>query len=130
MSGEKSIQLVTTPADPPFPSTQAFKIDGKLSDDGTFEAKVEDTTRGDGEVLIRAAFRQVPQPQWKDLVQQISYGLGYCGHRERRQCEHARSDRRTVSLFLFLQPQGLSRLEERSSIYRSWTAVLYAAGQR
>ena len=79
MSGEKSIQLVTTPADPPFPSTQAFKIDGKLSDDGTFEAKVEDTTRGDGELLIRAAFRQVPQPQWKDLVQQISYGLGYSG---------------------------------------------------
>jgi len=79
MSGEKSIQLVTTPADPPFPSTQAFKIEGRLSDDGTFEAKVEDTTRGESEVLIRAAFRQVPQPQWKDLVQQISYGLGYSG---------------------------------------------------
>ena len=79
LSGDKSIQLITTPADPPFPSSQAFKIDGQLSDDGTFEAKVEDTTRGEGEVLMRAAFRQVPQPQWKDLVQQISYGLGYSG---------------------------------------------------
>ena len=79
MSGEKSIQLVTTPADPPFPSITAFKIEGKLSDDGTFEAKIEDTTRGDSEVMIRAAFRKVPQPQWKDLVQQISYGLGYSG---------------------------------------------------
>jgi tetratricopeptide (TPR) repeat protein/transglutaminase-like putative cysteine protease len=79
MSGDKSIQLVTTPADPPFPNTEAFKIEGKLSSDGTFEAKVEDTTRGDSEVLIRAAFRQVPQPQWKDLVQLISYRLGYSG---------------------------------------------------
>jgi tetratricopeptide (TPR) repeat protein/transglutaminase-like putative cysteine protease len=79
MAGDKSIQLVTTPADPPFPSTQAFKIDGKLSADGTFEAKIEDTTRGDTEVVMRAAFRQIPQPQWKDLVQQISYGLGYEG---------------------------------------------------
>ena len=79
MSGEKSIQLVATPADPPFPSTQVFKIDGKLSDDGGFEAKVEDTTRGDTEVMLRAAFRRIPQPQWKDLVQQISYGLGYGG---------------------------------------------------
>jgi tetratricopeptide (TPR) repeat protein/transglutaminase-like putative cysteine protease len=79
MSGDKSIQLITTPADPPFPSTTAFKIEGKLSDDGTFEAKIEDTTRGDSEVMIRAAFRKVPQPQWKDLVQQISYGLGYSG---------------------------------------------------
>ncbi len=79
MSGEKSIQLVTTPADPPFLSSQTFKIDGKLSDDGTLEAKVTDTARGDTEVLIRSAFRQIPQPQWKDLVQQISYGLGYSG---------------------------------------------------
>jgi len=79
MSGDKSIQLVTTPADASSPSTQAFRINGKLSDDGTFEAKVEDTTRGDVEVAMRAAFRQVPQPQWKDLMQQISYGLGYSG---------------------------------------------------
>ena len=79
MSGDKSIQLVTTPADSPFPNTQAFKIDGKLGDDGTLEAKVEDTSRGDVEVVMRAAFRQVPQPQWKELGQQISYGLGYSG---------------------------------------------------
>ena len=79
MLAEKSIQLVTTPADPPLPSTQAFRIDGTLGDDGTFDAKVEDTTRGESEVLMRAAFRQVPQPQWKDLVQQISYQLGYSG---------------------------------------------------
>ncbi len=79
MSGEKLIQLVKTPADSLFSNTEAFKIDGKLSADGTFEAKVEDTTRGDSEVLIRMVFRQVPQPQWKDLVQQLSYGLGYSG---------------------------------------------------
>jgi len=79
MSGDKSIQLVTTPADPPFPSTEAFKIDGKLSDDGTFDAKVEDATRGDSEVILRAVFRQMPQPQWKDLVQRISYAMGYSG---------------------------------------------------
>ncbi|MGO9863132.1 MAG: DUF3857 domain-containing protein [Terriglobales bacterium] len=79
MSTDKSIQLITTPTDSPFPNTEAFKIEGKLSDDGSFDAKVEDTTRGDSEVLLRAAFRQVPQPHWKDLVQQISYGLGYSG---------------------------------------------------
>jgi tetratricopeptide (TPR) repeat protein len=79
MAGENSTQLVTTPADPPFPSTQTFRIDGKLSDDGTFEAKIEDTTRGENEVALRAAFRRVPQPQWKDLMQQISYAMGFAG---------------------------------------------------
>ena len=78
MLGEK-YQLVTTPADPPFSSTQTFKIDGKLSNDGTLEAKVEDTARGDTEVQLRSAFRRIAQGQWKDLVQQISYSLGYSG---------------------------------------------------
>lgn len=77
--GEKAIHFVTTPADPPFASREVFKIDGKLSDDGTLEAKVAYTSRGDGEVLVRTAFRQLPQPEWKDLVQQISYALGYSG---------------------------------------------------
>ena len=29
--------------------------------------------------MLRSAFRRVPQSQWKDLVQQISYALGYAG---------------------------------------------------
>ena len=79
MSANKSIELVATPADLPFPNTEAFKIDAKLSADGTLEAKIEDTSQGDTEVALRAAFRQVPQPQWKDLVQRISYAMGFAG---------------------------------------------------
>jgi len=79
MSGDKSAQLITTPADPPLPGTQAFRIEGKLSNDGTLDAKAEDTLRGDREVVLRSAFRRTPQSQWKDLVQQISYALGYAG---------------------------------------------------
>jgi tetratricopeptide (TPR) repeat protein len=79
MMGEKSTQLVTTAGDPPFPSTETFKIEGKINDEGTFVAKAAVTSRGDSELLTRLAFRQVPQPQWKELVQQISYGLGYSG---------------------------------------------------
>jgi len=79
MLGEKPAQLITTPLDPPFASSQAFKIEGKLSENGTFEAKVEDTMLGEREVPVRFAFRQIPQSQWKDLVQQISYALGYSG---------------------------------------------------
>ena len=79
MSGEKSIQLVNTPADSTFPSSEAFKVDGKLSDEGILEAKIEDTTRGDSEVMLRATFRQVPQTQWNDLTQRISYAMGFAG---------------------------------------------------
>lgn len=79
ISGDGTAKLVPTPADPTVPSSQTFIIEGKLQDDGTLEAKVEDTIEGANEVYLRAAFRQVPQSQWKDLVQQISYQLGYSG---------------------------------------------------
>jgi tetratricopeptide (TPR) repeat protein len=79
MPGDKPAQLKTTPLDPPFENSQNFKIEGKLSENGTFEAKVEDTMMGEREVPMRLAFRKVPQSQWKDLMQQISYALGYSG---------------------------------------------------
>jgi len=79
MMGEKSAKLINTPADPPFPTLQTFTIDAKLKEDGSLEAKVQDSSRGDAEVALRAAFRRMPQPQWNDLVQQISYALGYAG---------------------------------------------------
>ena len=79
MLGEKSTKLERTPADPPFQSAETFKVDGKLSEDGALDAKIEDTSRGDGEIVLRTVFRQVPQAQWKDLVQRISYGLGFAG---------------------------------------------------
>jgi tetratricopeptide (TPR) repeat protein len=77
--GDKTSRLVTTPADPPMPSVHNFKIEGTLSEDGVLEAKIKDTVRGENEVYLRTVFRRVPQPQWKDLVQQISYTLGYAG---------------------------------------------------
>jgi len=79
MIGDKPAKLINTPSEPPLPNLQTFKIEGKLTDDGTLDAHVEDTTRGDSEVLLRMTFRRVPQAQWKDLVQQLSYALGYSG---------------------------------------------------
>ncbi|MHB8215159.1 MAG: DUF3857 domain-containing protein [Candidatus Sulfotelmatobacter sp.] len=79
MRGEKSAQLVNTPADPPVQNSAFFKIDGKLSDGGTLDAKMERTDHGDTEVLLRSVFHSVGQSQWKELMQRISYSAGYSG---------------------------------------------------
>ncbi len=80
MEGEKSIRLAKTPADPLTPAHEKFEVDGKLDEKGNFDAKINYTARGgDNEVYMRSAFRQVPQPQWKDLVQGISYRLNFAG---------------------------------------------------
>lgn len=75
----KTPVMVKTPADPPFPTSYSFRVEGKLSDAGTLDAKIARTLRGDFEILLRAAFRRVPQPQWKDLVQTVSYSSGFAG---------------------------------------------------
>jgi tetratricopeptide (TPR) repeat protein len=64
-------ELVKTPADPPFPNRQVMEVEGKISELGKLEAAVRQTTRGDNELALRAAFRSISPSQWKDLVQTL-----------------------------------------------------------
>ena len=75
----KPASLMTTPANPPFPSVQTFTADGKLSSEGTFTGHMQSIARGDVEVINRFVFRQYPAAQWKDVVQQVSYRWGFAG---------------------------------------------------
>jgi len=79
ISDGKIASLQTTPANPPFPEMQLFTAEGKLDDSGVFTGHVWRTFRGDAEVIFRSGFRQVPQAQWKDLMQRISYASGFGG---------------------------------------------------
>ena len=79
ISGDKAAVLVTTPTDAPFLTSQRFEMQAKLSDAGVLDGKAESMDRGDTEVFLRAAFRVVPVPQWKDLMQRISHSLGFEG---------------------------------------------------
>jgi tetratricopeptide (TPR) repeat protein len=79
ISAWRAWPVIPTPSDPPFKSAATFEIDAKLDDDGTLRGKIQRTWRGDFEVILRSAFRQTPQTQWKDLVQQLSYSWGFGG---------------------------------------------------
>ena len=79
ISASKVASLQTTPASPPFPAVQSFTAEGQLDASGVFTGHVQRSFRGDMEVIFRLAFRQVPQPQWKDLMQKISYASGFGG---------------------------------------------------
>jgi len=71
--------LVKTPEAFPFKPFFDFKAAGELDDAGTFEGKMQLSLRGDAEVGYRLAFRRAGQPQWKEVMQQISSGLGFGG---------------------------------------------------
>jgi tetratricopeptide (TPR) repeat protein/transglutaminase-like putative cysteine protease len=72
-------RLLKTATEPPFPSTQKFTMHGSLDVNGTFEGKAKLESRGDIELLHRMLFRNTPQTEWKDLVQKLSYGMGFGG---------------------------------------------------
>lgn len=75
----KPAYLERTPADLPYPQMMRFKADGKLSDKGTLTGRMEQTYRGDTELLMRATFRRIPESQWKELLQRFSNSIGFGG---------------------------------------------------
>ncbi len=61
--------LVRTPAELPFPAYDKSWINGSLSDMGKLSVHIATTIRGDQELALRFALRQIPKNRWKDLMQ-------------------------------------------------------------
>ena len=74
-----SAKLVTTPADSPYLNRETFRMDASIDSQGTLDGKTRLEERGDPEVLVRLAYRNTPQNQWKELTQEIAARLGYAG---------------------------------------------------
>ncbi len=72
-------KIERTPANLPFPSFQIMDAVGTLDKDGTSNSRLVLTLRGDVEMLVRGALRQISPAQYDGFVQQISQGMGYSG---------------------------------------------------
>jgi tetratricopeptide (TPR) repeat protein/transglutaminase-like putative cysteine protease len=79
MAPNKAPELMRTPAVPPSPQEQTFKVTGTLGPDGTFTGHVEQSYQGEAEIIFRSAYRQVSQADWKQLAQRLSYTFGFGG---------------------------------------------------
>lgn len=75
----KAAYVERTPADLPFQQTSAFEVAGTVSDQGAFTAQIVQKYHGDAELVMRNAFRGVPQSQWKQFVQNFSHATGFGG---------------------------------------------------
>lgn len=71
--------LLKTPVDPPFPSEDRLSMKGTLDNEGTFQGHGDLTMRSDSEVIYRSIFHASARAKWQDLVQAISYRLGFGG---------------------------------------------------
>ena len=71
LSGNGFGEIVETPRDPPFASTQQVQVECKVSELGKLSGAIRYSLRGDTEFVLRTAFRRAPQPQWNELAQTI-----------------------------------------------------------
>ncbi len=76
---EGAATFAETPADPPFPVHQLWRLEGTINELGKLDARVHYALRGDNEVLLRLAFRQTPQAKWGELAQAIAASDGLRG---------------------------------------------------
>src|SRR5262249_29705379 len=58
---------------------QNVDIKATLSADGTLNAKVKYTMRGDNELLLRVAFHQSPREKWNEVAQLLALSDGFRG---------------------------------------------------
>ena len=63
--------IVTTPANLPFENFDRNLVSGSVNETGKLVAHFHDVTRGDAELGLRYALRQVPNNRWKNLFEMI-----------------------------------------------------------
>ncbi len=78
-SNDAEAGLRRTPADSPVKNLATVSVDGKFSELGALDANIEVTAQGDSDVLFRAAFRELPQARWDDLLKYFSAAWGLDG---------------------------------------------------
>ena len=68
-------RLETTPAEPPFLSSEAVTVEGTIDELGKITAHTRMVLRGDSEMYMRYMFRRTPKSDWKRL----GFYLGIAG---------------------------------------------------
>ncbi len=71
--------LETTPAAPPFLSSEVVTINAKVDDLGKISAHTRMVLRGDAEMYMRMMFRRTPRSNWKDFGRVLSIVGGLSG---------------------------------------------------
>ena len=71
--------LVWTPADLPFAAFDRSQIKGSVNETGTLKVHVSIRVRGDSELALRFALRQMPGNRWKDFFTMVLQRQGMNG---------------------------------------------------
>ena len=103
------------PENLPFASTQRVHVDASLAADGTLNAKVKYSMRGDNELLLRVAFHQSPRDKWKEVAQLLALSDGFRGKIYLPSASEPVSTETTLHRRIRNHPTQVRRLVEETS---------------
>ncbi|MEO8727567.1 MAG: DUF3857 domain-containing protein [Acidobacteriaceae bacterium] len=72
-------KVIDTPASLPFKPKEVISVVGKVNDLGKLEGTMSIQVRGDAELYLRSAFRQVPQAKWPQVAKLFQAAIGING---------------------------------------------------
>lgn len=72
-------ELRKTPAELPFPATNSYQAKAELDKSGSLKGHIDVSLRGDAEIIMRAASRQIARAQWDQLSQNYQDASGFSG---------------------------------------------------
>lgn len=75
----QSDKWLTLPLDLPFAASQKVSIEAALTGEGTLDARVHYTMRGDNELALRLAFHQSERQKWPEVAQLLALADGFRG---------------------------------------------------
>ncbi len=71
--------VMTTPEALPFPADETIDLEAELRADGTLAGRLDVFVRGDSEVLLKTAFKDIAPAEWTAAGQIAALALGYSG---------------------------------------------------
>jgi tetratricopeptide (TPR) repeat protein len=71
--------VARTPNEWPFPVYEHFTMDASVTKEGVLDGNARLESRGDGEIIMRLAFRNTPQSRWNELTEAIIHAIGFAG---------------------------------------------------
>jgi len=78
-SNDSNAGLHLTPSDSPVKNRMTVQMDGKFTEVGAFDSSIDLTAQGDSDWPLRAAFRRIPQTDWKRILEAYSASWGMAG---------------------------------------------------
>src|SRR4029077_21253999 len=89
-------------------------VTGSLSDAGTLSADVKLTASGEGELFLRAAFRETPADPWKTLVERLVAQIGLNGDVSAVEVSDPQGTSAPFTIGFHVQASGFTELAGRN----------------